>query len=255
MPFQPRQYIALGAAVLATIVVVIAIAFLAGRDNEEAPEPGDATLTPTAAETASPPPTAAVTSTPSPTQAPATSTPATVAPSPQPTSPPATTPTAAATRAPIFIPSVTPTPAIPGEPIASTANIPRDALPVVEFLRGQTLIARLPVEVPRREEYSVGLSGRRVFENDRGMLFHYADQGGAFWMQNTHFDLSIAFVQADETIVDIQEMQAESTNLVNARAPYKYAIEAPAGWYLRNGVRVGDRAHLAFTLPPYLQGS
>jgi uncharacterized membrane protein (UPF0127 family) len=156
------------------------------------------------------------------------------------------------TPIPVFTPTVTPTPAIAGEPIASTANIPRASLPVAEFSRAGNVVARLPIEVPPRTEYSVGFSGRRTLGDERGMLFYYADKGGAFWMFNTHYDLAIAFVAADETIVDIQEMQAESTMHVNARADYKYAIEAPAGWYLKNGVRTGDRARLAFTLPPFL---
>jgi uncharacterized membrane protein (UPF0127 family) len=152
----------------------------------------------------------------------------------------------------VFTPSVTPTSAIAGEPIASTAAIPRELLPVAEFVRGSTLVARLPIEVPPREEYSVGFSGRRTLGDERGMLFYYQDKGGAFWMYNTHYDLAIAFVAADETIVDIQEMQAENTMHVNSRGEYKYAIEAPAGWYLKNGVRTGDKARLAFSLPPYL---
>jgi uncharacterized membrane protein (UPF0127 family) len=123
---------------------------------------------------------------------------------------------------------------------------------VAEFVRGSTLVARLPIEVPPREEYSVGFSGRRTLGDERGMLFYYQDKGGAFWMYNTHYDLAIAFVAADETIVDIQEMQAENTMHVNSRGEYKYAIEAPAGWYLKNGVRTGDKARLAFSLPPYL---
>jgi uncharacterized membrane protein (UPF0127 family) len=158
-----------------------------------------------------------------------------------------------ASPTPVFTPSVTPTPAIAGEPIASTANIPRSSLPVAEFLRDGTVIARLPIEVPPRTEYSVGLSGRRTLGDERGMLFYYEDKGGAFWMQNTHYDLAIAFVASDERIVDIQEMQAESTTLVHSRAEYQYAIEAHSGWYLKNGVRIGDRAHLAFDLPPYLE--
>lgn len=151
----------------------------------------------------------------------------------------------------MFRPSVTPTPAIAGQPIASTANIPRALLPTVEFSRGATLLATLPIEVPPREEYSIGLSGRQALYEERGMLFHYAAMArGSFWMKDTHFDLAIAFVDNNETIVDIFEMQAESTTVMTPRADYRYAIEAPSNWYLQRGVRVGDRARLAFTLPP-----
>ncbi len=152
----------------------------------------------------------------------------------------------------IFLPNITPTPAIPGESIASTANIPRASLPVAEFSRGGNVIATLPIEVPPRDQYSIGLSGRRTLGDERGMLFHYADKGGSFWMKNTHINLSIAFVARDGTIVDIRDMEAESTTLVTPRADYQYAIEAPADWYLRHGIRIGDRAPLAFPLPYYL---
>ena len=201
-------------------------------------------------------PVATPTATPASTTAVATSAPAT-------TSPPTASGTAAATatRTPavpsltpgaIFLPNITPTPAIPGEPIAGTANIPRASLPVAEFSRGGNVTATLPIEVPPRDQYSIGLSGRRTLGDERGMLFHYADKGGSFWMKNTHINLSIAFVARDETIVDIRDMEAESTTLVTPRADYQYAIEAPADWYLRHSIRIGDRARLAFPLPHYL---
>lgn len=147
---------------------------------------------------------------------------------------------------------ITATPQIPGEPIASTANVSRAALPVAEFERADGTLARLPVEVPPPAEYSVGLSGRRALD-ERGMLFYYREAGrSAFWMKNTHFDLAIAFVAPGEQIVDIIEMRAEDTTIITPRADYQYAIEAPAGWYARQGVRIGDRARLTFPLPAYL---
>ena len=85
------------------------------------------------------------------------------------------------------------------------------------------------------------------------MLFYYPKMArGSFWMNNTHFDLAIAFVADGEGVVDIVEMQRESTAIVTPKADYRYSIEAPAGWYLSKGVRLGDRARLAFPLPAYL---
>lgn len=130
----------------------------------------------------------------------------------------------------------------------------RTALPIAEFSNADGLAIRLPIEVPPRTEYSIGLSGRRSID-ERGMLFYFAQtERGPFWMKNTHIDLSIAFVTTDERIVDIREMRAESTDLVTPSAEYRYAIEAPAGWYAKNRVRVGDTARLNFPLPKELAG-
>src|SRR5207253_2714575 len=111
----------------------------------------------------------------------------------------------------------------------------------------------LPIEVPPPSEYQIGLSGRSSLGDERGMLFYYRQMNRqAFWMKDTHFDLAIAFVDSSERIVDIQEMQMESTAIVTPKADYQYAIEAPAGWYLQHRVGIGDSARLAFPLPSYL---
>jgi uncharacterized membrane protein (UPF0127 family) len=141
----------------------------------------------------------------------------------------------------------------PGETVASTAYTQRAALPIAEFTNGDGEIARLPIEVPPRTEYSIGLSGRTSLD-ERGMLFYFPEAGrGPFWMKNTHIDLSIAFITKDGMIVDIREMQAETLDLVIPNAAYRYAIEAPAGWYARHKVRIADSARLAFPLPKEFQ--
>ncbi|MFA7297998.1 MAG: DUF192 domain-containing protein [Dehalococcoidia bacterium] len=168
-----------------------------------------------------------------------------------------TTATPAATRpaspTPIATPRASATPAIPGQPIASTSTLTRAQLPPVEFVRNGQVIATLPIEVLPPAEFSVGFSGRPALSDERGMLFYYPKMArGSFWMNNTHFDLAIAFVADSEAVVDVVEMQRESTSIVTPKADYRYAIEAPAGWYLSKGIRVGDRARLAFPLPAYL---
>jgi len=165
------------------------------------------------------------------------------------------TPTAArpATPTPIATPTASATPAIPGQPIASTSTLARAQLPPVEFVRNGQVVATLPIEVLPPTEFTIGFSGRPALAEERGMLFYYPKMArGSFWMNNTHFDLAIAFVADSEAVVDIIEMQRESTSIVTPKADYRYAIEAPAGWYLSKGIRIGDRARLAFPLPAYL---
>jgi uncharacterized membrane protein (UPF0127 family) len=141
-----------------------------------------------------------------------------------------------------------------GEPVASTAATPRNRLPVIEFVRHDGSLARLPVELPPPSEYHIGLSGRRSLD-ERGMLFYYREPGrGSFWMKDTHIDLAIAFVGPTHRIVELREMRAESTDLVTPTVDYQYAVEAPAGWYRANTVAVGDEVRFTFPLPRELTG-
>jgi uncharacterized membrane protein (UPF0127 family) len=111
----------------------------------------------------------------------------------------------------------------------------------------------LAVEVPPMTEYGIGLSGRRSLE-DRGMLFDFQnnEHTGPFWMKGTHIDLDIAFVGPDIRIIAITRMKAEDETHVTSPRPYRWAIEAPAGWFERNNIRAGDMVHFLYTLPPLL---
>ena len=132
------------------------------------------------------------------------------------------------------------------EPVASTAAIADAALPRVRFATADGGTATLAVEVPPLSEYEVGLSGRRTL-GERGMLFYFpqgTDVG--FWMQNTHIDLDIAFVDALQRVIDVQAMTAESRAVHEAPARYAAGIEAPAGWYAAHGVGAGATVTFEF---------
>ena len=58
-----------------------------------------------------------------------------------------------------------------------------------------------------------GLMYRTNLAPNEGMLFVFNENAvHCFWMKNTLIPLSIAFMRADGTITDIDEMQAETTN-------------------------------------------
>jgi len=174
----------------------------------------------------------------------------------------AATSTAVASSEGTTSPGVTVTPdtvgstatAPPVEPTASTGAIPREQLPLVEFVRGDGSVVKLPVEVLPRTEYSIGLSGRYSLD-ERGMLFYYDDPANrsGFWMKNTHIDLSLAFANGQGQIVAIELLYAESEQIVKPAPEYQYIIEAPAGWYAASGVEVGDTLRLTFALEDWLE--
>lgn len=98
---------------------------------------------------------------------------------------------------------------------------------------------------------NTGLMNRATIAADSGMIFVWsADKSHlavAFFMCDTHFDLSIAFLNADRRVLNIENMTKNTETLHFAVAPFRYAVEAPAGWFAAHGVAVGAVA--SFTLP------
>ena len=88
-----------------------------------------------------------------------------------------------------------------------------------------------------------GLMFRDSMPEDRGMLFVFETDGQhAFYMRDTLIPLSIAFVKADGTIVEIEDMEPQTGELHYGPEPYRYTVEANQGWYERNGISAGSRA-------------
>ncbi len=96
-------------------------------------------------------------------------------------------------------------------------------------------------------EQSRGLMYRTALAEDRGMLFVYPDEEvRSFWMKNTLIPLSVAFIDSEGRIVDIQDMKPlddDPPHYVSAE-PAQYALEVNQGFFEEHGVKVGDRAEL-----------
>jgi uncharacterized protein len=77
-----------------------------------------------------------------------------------------------------------------------------------------------------------------------GMLFVFPQAGKhSFWMKNTPLPLSIAFIAADGTILNIDEMQANTTHSHRARDDALYALEMNKGWFAENAIKSKDRVY------------
>ncbi|MBA3426268.1 MAG: DUF192 domain-containing protein [Rubrobacter sp.] len=102
-------------------------------------------------------------------------------------------------------------------------------------------IADTPAEQQR------GLMGRTALGEDRGMLFvFHGEQTLSFWMKDTLIPLSIAYLDSEGRIVDIQDMKAlddDPPHYISAE-PAKYALEVNKGFFDERVVEVGDRAEL-----------
>jgi uncharacterized protein len=92
---------------------------------------------------------------------------------------------------------------------------------------------------------SLGLMHRSYMDPDAGMLFVWPeDTEGGFWMFNTILPLSIAFISADGTILNIQDMQPLDTNTVGPASAYRYALETNQGFFRVHDITEGDKVTL-----------
>ncbi|MEX3930812.1 DUF192 domain-containing protein [Paraburkholderia phymatum] len=85
-----------------------------------------------------------------------------------------------------------------------------------------------------------GLMYRTQLAPNEGMLFVFGENAvHCFWMKNTLIPLSIAFMRADGTVTDIDEMQAETTNNHCPKNNGVYALEMSKGWFTSKGIKPG----------------
>ncbi|QWD90483.1 DUF192 domain-containing protein [Polynucleobacter sp. MWH-Braz-FAM2G] len=112
-------------------------------------------------------------------------------------------------------------------------------LPIIELKTG---IYRIQAEVadnPKARE--VGLMNRTSMPMNSGMLFIFEQKAGhCFWMNNTKIPLSIAFIADDGKIVNIEEMQAETTNNHCPKAAVRYALEMNKQWFSERAIVPGS---------------
>lgn len=87
-----------------------------------------------------------------------------------------------------------------------------------------------------------GLMRRERLCADCGMLFVFGSAARhSFWMKSTPLPLSIAFIAADGSIINIEEMQPNTTDTHDSRGDALYALEMNSGWFGRNGVAPADK--------------
>jgi uncharacterized membrane protein (UPF0127 family) len=127
----------------------------------------------------------------------------------------------------------------------ATASDPGSSSPSAEVIvRTDAGERSLSVRVADSEaERQAGLMGVHELPADEGMAFVFdGPSTSTFWMKDTPIPLAIAFVE-DGQILTITEMTPCPTDpcpTYAAGGPYSLAVEANAGWFGANGVRVGD---------------
>ncbi|QWD53814.1 DUF192 domain-containing protein [Polynucleobacter paneuropaeus] len=124
--------------------------------------------------------------------------------------------------------------------IASSANAQLNiGLRTIQMKVGIYSIQAEVADSPDLRE--VGLMNRTSLPTNSGMLFIFEQKAGnCFWMKNTKLPLSIAFIADAGKIVNIEEMQADTTNNHCPKAPIRYALEMNKGWFSERVIVPGN---------------
>ena len=113
-------------------------------------------------------------------------------------------------------------------------------LPSIRLTAGMYLIHAELAQSP--EQRSTGLMFRTAMGTNEGMLFVFDEAGTqCFWMKNTLLPLSIAFLADDGTVVNVADMQPQTTESHCSAQPVRYALEMNQGWFARRGVTSGSK--------------
>lgn len=119
----------------------------------------------------------------------------------------------------------------------SFAQQPR-SFPVISLSTG---IYVIQAEVAAKEsEREQGLMFREKLGPNQGMLFLFdAPAGICMWMKNTLIPLSVAFIDEKGKIINIEEMQPQTTTSHCANKPARYALEMNKDWFSRKNIKAG----------------
>lgn len=132
--------------------------------------------------------------------------------------------------------------------LAAAADAQQQMPEVALTMNGHKLTAEVAYTDPQRMQ---GLMYRRILPEDSGMLFVFSETARhAMWMKNTYIPLSVAFIDEQGVIINIENMQPQTEDTHPAAKPAKYALEVNLGWFGKHGVKPGAKIEGIDHAPP-----
>jgi uncharacterized membrane protein (UPF0127 family) len=129
------------------------------------------------------------------------------------------------------------------------AGAARADLPLAELGAGMYRIEAEVAATPDSRE--TGLMRRPMMAQQRGMVFVFPQQRAhCMWMKNTLIPLSVAFLDAEGAILNIEDMQPQSEQSHCAAGRARFALEMNLGWFAAKGIKAGARIRGVDRLPP-----
>ena len=114
------------------------------------------------------------------------------------------------------------------------------AMPMMELTAG---FHRIEAEVAATDQNrQTGLMQRQQMAPQHGMLFVFPQPNTyCMWMRNTLIPLSVAFMDEEGKIINVEDMQPKTEDNHCARRPARYALEMNLGWFSQRGLKAGIR--------------
>jgi len=110
----------------------------------------------------------------------------------------------------------------------------------IELSAGMHLIrAEVAADMSTR---SRGLMFRKSLAPNAGMVFVFDEASQhCMWMKNTYVPLSVAFLDEQGTIINIEDMAPQTEDTHCAKKPARYALEMDRGWFSTRGIKPGTK--------------
>lgn len=138
--------------------------------------------------------------------------------------------------------------ALLGAAFSSAAMAQNQQFGITQLSAGMHLIkAEVAANDPQRQQ---GLMFREKMASNAGMVFVFdAPATQCMWMKNTLLPLSVAFIDAEGKIVNIEDMQARTldSHCSTKAVPVRYALEMNLGWFKQKNIKPGS---MIGNLPP-----
>jgi len=114
------------------------------------------------------------------------------------------------------------------------------AMPMMELTAG---FHRIEAEVAATDQNrQTGLMQRQQMAPQHGMLFVFPQPNTyCMWMRNTLIPLSVAFMDEEGKIINVEDMQPKTEDNHCARRPARYALEMNLGWFSQRGLKAGTK--------------
>ncbi len=120
---------------------------------------------------------------------------------------------------------------------ASAQEMPQ-SLPLTRLTAGIHVINAQLATTPQQRE--IGLMMRPSMAANDGMLFVFEQAGQqCFWMKNTLIPLAVAFIADDGSVVNTDEMAAQTLDSHCSTKPVRFVLEMNQGWFAKHGIKPG----------------
>ena len=114
------------------------------------------------------------------------------------------------------------------------------SLPKIKLTAGMHVLNVEVAQTP--QEHQIGLMFRKTMPTNDGMIFIFDRPGQqCFWMKNTLLPLSVAFIADDGTIVNLDDMKAQTLDSHCSAKEVRFVLEMNDGWFAKRGIKAGSK--------------